>query len=387
MSIASMKQAPTKSESAVQAIPAAHVVHVFGSMDPGGAELRTMELMAAMSDLVTPVYVTLSGRAGTLTPQIVAAGGTVVPMPLGPRFPAQFLAFLRRARPSVLHTHVQDFSGAIATLGRTARVPIRISHYRSDGDGAPDTSRRQAYRRTMKRLLHANSTRIVGVSPTTLDQAWGPSWRVDPKFDVIPNAVVPDTSTSPGPPLRDLLAIPGDSPIVGHVGRPSPEKNRGFLVDVLAASPPDVHLVFVGPHDLQEDTKLRERAAAMGVRNRVHLTGYRADIINVMRQLDLLLLPSVREGLPGVVIEAQIAGTPVLANDLPGAGFIAEHLPGVATMRVQEGPARWAEAIQQMVQEPRVDEHDALQQFEWSPFTMSSAVPAWSRLYGITDQQ
>lgn len=368
------------------------VVHVLGSMDPGGAELRTMEMMAALSDHVTATYVTLSGRPGTLAPQIVASGGRVIPMALGPRFPDRFLTYLRRNRPAVLHTHVQDFSGSIVALGRVARVPIRITHYHSESDGAPDTLRRRAYRRTMKRLLHAHSTSIVGVSPTTLDTAWRRSWTGDPKFTVIPNAPAPnrthlDGSAPSEPPLRERFGIPSTSTLVGHVGRPSPEKNRGFLIDVLAASTHDLHLVFVGPNDQREDQALRERAAAAGVLDRVHLTGYRPDISAVMRQLDILALPSVREGLPGVVIEAQAVGTPVLANDLPGARFIAAHLPGVATMRVQEGPARWAEVIHEVVREPRVGERDAARLLNSSPFTASSTMPAWTRIYGIARDQ
>ena len=58
------------------------VAHVFGAMDVGGAELRTLEVMERLRD-VDALYITLSGRAGVLEERVRAGGGRVLPLALG----------------------------------------------------------------------------------------------------------------------------------------------------------------------------------------------------------------------------------------------------------------------------------------------------------------
>ena len=363
------------------------VVHVFGIMETGGAELRILELMEAFGGSVQPIYVTLSGHLGSLNDRIVASGGRVVPIPLTASFPGRFTGLLAAARPAVLHSHVHGFSGPLVTLGRAARVPVRICQFHSDSDGAAGTARRQAYRAATRTLVTTSSTAVVGIAPSTLESSWGSRWTTDPLFHIIPNPVAVESPASQGSPsLRQRFGIPEEAIVMGHVGRPSLDKNRGFLIDVLAAAVAHVssHLVLVGPPDDDAEKVLMQSATSLGVQDRVHFAGHVQSVQDTMRQFDIVLLTSIREGLPSVVIEAGIVGTPVLSSDLPGSRFIAQYLDRIETIPLQAGPERWAATVQRMVHEPRLSAEDALRAFNDSPFTVSAAVPAWAQLYGMT---
>ena len=74
------------------------------------------------------------------------------------------------------------------------------------------------------------------------------------------------------------------------------------------------------------------------------MLGVRHDVPQLLEASDVLLLPSIREGLPGVVLEACASGVPVLATDLPGVREIASRLPLVRYLPLSADDAEWAAA-------------------------------------------
>jgi glycosyltransferase involved in cell wall biosynthesis len=70
-----------------------------------------------------------------------------------------------------------------------------------------------------------------------------------------------------------------------------------------------------------------------------------------------VLLPSLKEGLPGVVLEACAAGAPVLASDLPGVREIAAQLPGVEFLSLSAGDREWAARALALAEDPE-NPHD-----------------------------
>ena len=140
------------------------VVHIFGAMDVGGAELRSLELLREMGPHNYEFhFVTLSGRPGIMASEIESLGGIVRPVKLDWRFPIRFAFFLIRERPLALDSHVATFSGALCFLAALCNVPVRIAHFHSDGDGHTDSLRRRMQRSLMTLLIRAFSTRVVGV--------------------------------------------------------------------------------------------------------------------------------------------------------------------------------------------------------------------------------
>ena len=345
------RSAPGPAVDSADAAPRRRVVHIFGAMDRGGAELRTVEAVESLERAeFDTVYVTLAGREGQLGERIRAFGDRVVPIRLDRRFPLRFVRFLRANRADVVHSHVATFSGATLTLARLAGVRRRIAHFRSDGDQRADTAARRGQRAIMKALLSRSATDIVGVSPGSLDHGWRPRWRTDPRCRVIANGL--DVRSLPAVDdrraIRDELGIARDVRVICHVGRPDVVKNRRRAVE-LACHPAVARaaavLVVVGPLEDGEAQRWRARAREQGHEEAVRFLDTRTDVLRVLNAADLTLVTSTQEGLPGVVLESLAVGTPVLASDLPGVRWIADNVPGVRIQDLDEPDTVWARSI------------------------------------------
>jgi glycosyltransferase involved in cell wall biosynthesis len=135
--------------------------------------------------------------------------------------------------------------------------------------------------------------------------------------------------------MRAELGLAADVPLVGFVGhlieQKRPERALDVLVRVRGSGVP-AHLVVAGDGPLREhfERELVER----GLSAEVHLLGHRADIEVVLGALDLLVLTSDSEGMPGVAIEASMAGCPVLTFPLGGVRDVVDDgVTGVVTER------------------------------------------------------
>lgn len=358
------------------------VWHVFGTMKIGGAELRTLELDAAIRPSgVRFEYMTLARESGPLTGQIEESGTRVHSLPLGWSWPWRVWKALRRAKPSAIDSHVATFSGAVVALAWLAGVPVRVAHFRSDGDGHRDTMRRRLQRRMMRALIHRFATDIVGVSPSSLRDGYRVDWEDDVRAQVIPNGI-PLRAVTQSPSLRSELGLEDSVPLVIHVGRPSPEKNRALAVravHALRTIGTDAHLVLVGGVGADEHSLSEARTQAGG--SWLHEVGARDDARDLMAQADALILTSDREGLPGVVLEALSVGTPCLSTDLPGARYIAERVGGTQIVE-SETPSDWARDIRSVLAVGGEQQREQLSAaFVRGPFSMEAAVSAHKKLY------
>jgi glycosyltransferase involved in cell wall biosynthesis len=121
--------------------------------------------------------------------------------------------------------------------------------------------------------------------------------------------------------LRQKLGLP-NGPLVGSVGRLSAVKDFATLIHAAAhvlRERPDVTFVLVGggPHE----TALRERAQRLGIAERFRLTGWRSDARQIVQLFDLFVSTSLSESFGNVLVEAALAGKPVIA---PAVGGIPE---------------------------------------------------------------
>jgi glycosyltransferase involved in cell wall biosynthesis len=123
---------------------------------------------------------------------------------------------------------------------------------------------------------------------------------------------------SPGPGnLRASLGLPADAPVVGFVGRLTRDKGLPELIeafDAILIAKPDAHLLLVGWFDAAEDALGLKLRAYIESHPRIHLTGYVADTAPYYRVMDVMVLPTWREGFPNVVLEAAASGIAVVTT-------------------------------------------------------------------------
>ena len=117
--------------------------------------------------------------------------------------------------------------------------------------------------------------------------------------------------------IRQKLNIPQDAYVIGHVGRFSDVKNHSFLIDCFnkAVKKNDkAFLLLVGSGPSKEG--IVYKVNTLGLSDRVLFLEHRTDIPQLMKAMDVFDLPSKFEGLPVVLIEAQVAGLPCVVSDV-----------------------------------------------------------------------
>ena len=189
------------------------------------------------------------------------------------------------------------------------------------------------------RVLVGLSDRIVSVSRAAAERS--PAVRAFAGTRVVRTGL-PDIPFLTRAEARAALDLPPQPFVCGVVGRVEEDKGRDEALAALFAVrrvAPSALLVFLGPVD--GDSRWAHtaalRAAAAGAAGAVRLAGSRPDAPRLLRAFDLVLHPSRHEALPRAVIEAMLAGVPVVASAVGGIPEIVE--PGVSGLLVPPGHA------------------------------------------------
>ena len=319
------------------------VVHIIGSLNRGGAETVALALAKAIdAKRFRQIFICVSGEEGSLAPEFRAAGAEVVIMPLQPLlgFSWQLWMLLRKSSADVFQSHISISSGLMLPIARLAGIANRIARFHSEGDGKSNSRKRWFYRALMRFSISLFATRVSCVSNSSLEFALG-NFSALARLRAIPcgqvrNGVDLDVFRIRTEPEEAV------SRQVLHVGRAAPEKNRKvlpFIFEALQTRGP-YEMTLVGPGGSSDLPWVpKEHFTLVGESN---------DVASYMNNASVLILPSVREGLPGVILEALASGIPVVASDLPSLRELAGNLEGISLVSLQSGADVWAEAIDQM---------------------------------------
>lgn len=215
---------------------------------------------------------------------------------------------LKKEKPDVLisYAHYTNVFGQLCAY--FLNIPIRIASQRNPVDYNPRAMQ------LMDKVL--GSTSVYGsnvmVSKAVLDSFATYKQNYLDKCTVIYNGVEPHKVESSGEALREALGLPTDKFIALQVGRLSPEKNHKVSIDAVKGLD-NVTLVLVGEGALLEELQ----AYAADVRNVVFYGAVSATKIpELLNACDVLLLPSLYEGMSNVLIEALVQEVPVMASSI-----------------------------------------------------------------------
>ena len=143
--------------------------------------------------------------------------------------------------------------------------------------------------------------------------------------------------------MREELGIEGKK-VIGHVGRFNPQKNHEFLIDIfneVYKKDNNTVLLLVGDGYLKE--KIEDKVKKLGLEDSVRFLGVREDIPELLQAMDLFLFPSLFEGLPVVLVEAQAAGLKCVTST--GVTKETDITNSLEFYDLNETPEKWAEKI------------------------------------------
>jgi len=296
------------------------VLHIIDSLHLGGAQEVVLNLATCGSSRFHHEVATMHGR-GIYWDRLRQAGVKVhslSPHKLLPFYLASIPWRLLADRPDILHCHLIPSNIIAKPLGALLGVPVVINH-----DHTNDTRRADSrLLLALDRFANRFASHIVAVSASCRDFLITRESIPASDVTLVPNAI--DLRRfSPAAARRDQarveLGLPAFARVVAGVGRLNPQKNFSLFLDVaaqLAPRFPDLHFLLAG--DGPEEKMLREKAAALGIADRVTFSGYVADTRLVYLAADVLLMPSRYEGLPMTLLEAMAMGLPVVASQLDG---------------------------------------------------------------------
>lgn len=252
-------------------------------------------------------------------------------------FGLKFLKILRSTGATVVHAHL-DMLGCLEAVSPFLKnVELfhtchALPHLIYAGDEG----------RSARKLIRKNRLQLVALHDDMareMDEMFP-----EQKTVVIRNGVNMDKFRHPGvtrEEKRRELQIPADAFLVGHVGRFTPEKNHVFLVDVfaaIAARRPEAFLLMVGAGDT---ARTEEKLSKLGLDGRYRILSRRTDIPQLLTAMDVFVFPSIFEGFPVSVIEAQASGLRcIVSAQIPSAVMRLDTCVSLPL----ETPECWAEA-------------------------------------------
>lgn len=116
--------------------------------------------------------------------------------------------------------------------------------------------------------------------------------------------------------LLKQLNLDGDVKLLLSVGELSKRKNQKSVIKVLPHLNEKYHYVICGIGN--ELNNFKDLAKELNIESRIHMLGYRTDIIKIMKSCDIFLFPSLQEGLPVALMEAMACGLPCIASEIRG---------------------------------------------------------------------
>ena len=334
-----------------------HVLVLDTVMDRGGAEAMIMNYMRNINrDMIRFDFLTNREYRGAYEDEIERLGGKVWHM--CPMYPGKFRQYKREVRQflkehpeyRIIHSNLEERSYFALKEAKKLGVPVRISHSHNRPLGFDLKLLMRYYFRFM---LKYYNTHMFSCGVEAGDWLYGKKNR--DKVTIMNNAIdakeyVYDREKSQA--VKEVLGVSGKL-VIGHVGRFFPQKNHRFLIEIFKEihdRNADAVLLLVGGGELDDSLKneIKQKVEDLGLTDCVQFLGVREDVNELMQAFDLFLLPSLFEGLPVTMVEAQAAGLPcVISDKVPIQCDITGNVQVVA---LEEQPKIWAEKILQFAE-------------------------------------
>jgi len=251
------------------------------------------------------------------------------------------------APPDIIHTHLFH-AGLIGRIlaHRLGIAPVVVHQHGLE-------QARSFMRSFVDRVTTLRVTRYVAPCEAVAQIMTRREHIQHSRIEVIYNGIDPSQfiHSPPSVSLPSGWSVPKEAKVVGTVGRLSPEKGHGCLLEAqsfLTRQGMELHVVLVGEGRSLAD--LKDKARRLGISERVHFAGARLDVPDWLANFDLFALPSQWEGVSLALLEAMASGLAVVATDSGGTPEIV--LDGKTGLLIPpDNPSSLADGIQRLMKD------------------------------------
>ncbi len=358
------------------------ILCIISSLNAGGAETFLMKLARVLSIEDYQFDFVVSAGDGCYTDEVLEGGGKIYQVP--PRkkdFLGAFNGIKKIVKDNeydvvlkLAENSLSVFDLIAARLGGAHHLAVRSCN-------APtDLSKKMRFVHAFFRPL-LNFVSTVRLSPSQLaaDFMFGQNKDVTLLHNGVDLNVFRFDLQARADVRRELNVE--DGLLVGHIGRFHVQKNHIFLIEIfkkIQEENKNAYLVLVGTGGLEND--IRAKIADMGLQNHVIFLGQRFDIPQLLSAMDVFVFPSLYEGMPNTVIEAQATGLPcVIADTITPEADITGL---VNYLSLADTDDEWARVALSVANNPRKDTSSDLRS---KGYDITSVANEFISLLGMND--
>lgn len=275
--------------------------------------------------------------------EILSLGGKIYHLPNLNPFSKEYLKsldefFKNHREYKIVHSHLDCMSAIPLNAAKKYGVPIRIAHAHSSNQIKDLKYPLKLYYKTK---ISKYATHLFACS----EEAG--KWMFNTnQFFVLPNAIDANLysfSEEKRNEIRNELQL-NNQLVIGHVGRFTSVKNHAFIIDIfneLHKIKPESVLLLAGTGNLMNDIK--DKVNKLNLSDNVKFLGLRSDIPDLMQAIDVFVFPSLYEGLPVTLVEAQASGLPCIISDkIP---IECKKTDLVKQISLDKSAKQWAEVL------------------------------------------
>ncbi len=325
------------------------IAYIIGKMWAGGVEAVVFNYYRAIDHTRFQFDFYYDADSTVEPPQdLIDMGARFIMLPPYQKLPAyikELRLHLRTEHYTIVHSHLNTLSVFPLYAAWREHVPVRIAHNHSIPGG------KEAGRNALKNILKCFSKTFANeycaCSEAAARWLFGNPIVDEECVTILKNAVdfkkfrISEAGTNQ---KRKELNIPDKVFVLGHVGRFTAAKNHEKVISIfkaLKAVKPDAVLILIG--DGEEHENVEKWIDQYRVRGSVIMTGKVKDPQNYYPLMDVLILPSVFEGVPVTIVETQIAGIPCVISDIVNPDVVISN--ACDYLSVNASDEMWAEKI------------------------------------------
>ena len=296
------------------------ILQITGGMDMGGIENFIMNIYRNIDrDEVQFDFLIHQEEKQIFEDEIEKLGGKIYRIPSIRKsgyfkYKKNLKEFFQNHSYKIVHSHYNELSGIILKVAKNCDIKVRISHSHTSYPNYSNVLVRFFGEYLIKLLKNSSSLKFA------CSQRAG-EWLYEKsnKFEVINNGIDPKEykfNENIRKNIRNELEIKDEDILIGHVGRFSNEKNHEFIIDVfkeLYSKNKNYKLILIGTGNTEE--KIKNKVKELNLQKIVNFLGVRKDVNKILQAMDLFVFPSLYEGLPVTLVEAQGAGLKCFISD------------------------------------------------------------------------
>lgn len=328
------------------------ILLVVGSMDRGGVETLLMNILRNINkSYIKLIFLCYKEKKYDYEDEIISLGSKIIVTPdvkeVGIiKHIQNLITIIKNESIDIVHAHTYFNSMFSMIAAKIAGVKIRITHsHNTQSEEFPSFAKR-IYFRISKFLINTLATNYLACG----QDAGRAMFYKGNRFTIIDNGIILDDfryNPTTRNHLRDELNITRDKTVILHVGRFDRQKNHDFLIDIYneyAKLKPTSVLVLVGDGPLR--TEIEKKIADYGIAEKVLFLGKRSDVNELYNIADLFLFPSLFEGLPVTLVEAQANGLVCLISNT--IDKTSRFTDCIEFYPLESSPGDWAQRMTQL---------------------------------------